>query len=465
MQIPLIHQQRFFIYRIALIGALGGLLFGYDTGVISGALLFIREQFHTTTLLQEVIVSSVVLGALLGAIISGRLADHFGRRVMLMAAAMAFMVGTILSTTAQQLSVLILGRFIIGFAIGTSSYTAPLFISEMAPPAFRGTLVLINAITITGGEALAFLIDYWLTPSHAWRWMFLAGLVPAIALWIGMLKLPETPRWLVAKHQIGRARAILMRIRPAVQVETELDTIQASFTTQSTGWKQLFSKKIRPVLWIGLILGIFQQFFGINTVMYYGPTIFQALGFHSQTAQMLATLGMGIVNTLFSLVCLLLIDKLGRRKLLLIGSGIAAICLVIVGAILQTNTPSPSLQWVALISLIFYIAGYCLSVGSLFWLIIAEIFPLSVRGLGMSIATAVQWGANFIVSMTFLSLFDAVGPAHTFWLYAIVCGLCVIYCYCQVPETRGVPLEDIEKNLQQQKPSRQLGLPVGVLGA
>jgi len=405
------------------------------------------------------VVSSVVLGALIGAALSGRLADHFGRRRMLMAAALAFIFSTLIATFASQVAELILGRFIIGFAIGVCSYTAPLFISEMAPAEFRGSLVLINAITITGGETIAFLVDYLLTPTHAWRWMFAIGLLPAAALFLGMILLPETPRWMVSKGLVDQARATLMRIRPSLSVAPELSAIQQSFSLKSAHWLQLFSKKIRPVLWIGIILGIFQQFFGINTVMYYGPTIFQALGFKSISTQMLGTLGMGVVNMLLSAVCMLLVDKLGRRNLLLCGSAIAGISLWTVGTCIQ-HIGHPVSQWLALFCMVTYIAGYCISVGSLFWLMIAEIFPLSIRGLGMSLATAVQWGANFLVSMTFLNIIEGIGATQTFWLYSTICFLCVLYCYCWVPETKGVPLENIEKNLEAAKPSRQLGLPV-----
>lgn len=454
------NQYHLHIYWITAIGALGGLLFGYDTGVISGALTFITQEFHINTLTQEMIVSSVVLGALFGSIFSGCLADKFGRRSMLMLAAVAFIISTLLATLANQVYELILGRFVIGFAIGVCSYTAPLFISEMAPAQFRGFLVLVNAITITGGEALAFLMDYWLAPTHSWRWMFGLGLIPACALLLGMISLPETPRWLVSKGKIQLAQETLERIRPKEAISAELHAIEQSFSLKSARWQQLFSKKIRPVLWIGILLGIFQQFFGINTVMYYGPTIFQSLGFNSISTQMLATLGMGLVNMLLSAICMVLVDKLGRRNLLLIGSAIAGISLVIVGACMQALHVSPILQWLALVFMVTYIAGYCISVGSLFWLIIAEIFPLSVRGLGMSLATAIQWGANFIVSMTFLHMVNGLGAAHTFWLFASICFLCIGYCYLYVPETKGVPLESIEQNLEAEKPSRQLGLPV-----
>ncbi len=449
-----------FVYLVALVGALGGLLFGFDTGVISGALMFIDETFKINTLAQEFIVSSVVLGAMAGAIASGRLADYFGRRFMLIMAALAFIIGSLFSTLATNGETLIIGRLILGLAIGVSSYTTPLFISEMAPAKYRGTLVLLNAITITGGEAIAFLIDYVFAEQHAWRYMFAMGLIPAVMLLVGMILLPETPRWLVLKGLMGRAQKTLQKIRHHSEVEKELNEIKESFSLKKANWQQLFSKKIRPVLWIGIALGVFQQFFGINTVMYYGPTIFKEAGFQSTSAQILATFGMGVVNTIMSAVCVLIIDRVGRRKLLLIGSAIAALSLFIVGHVFKANIHTDTQKWLALISLIVYIAGYCISVGSLFWLMISEIFPLSVRGLGMSVATSVQWAANFLVSMTFLTIIQYCGAANTFWLYAIMCILCFIYCYFCVPETKGVPLEQIEQNLAANKPSRQLGLPL-----
>jgi sugar porter (SP) family MFS transporter len=457
------NHPRYFVLWIATIGAMGGLLFGYDTGVISGALLFINQTFKPTTLMQEAIVSSVVLGALLGAIFSGRLADLFGRRRMLLTAAIAFITGTTISALAPNIASLIFSRLIIGFAIGISSYTTPLFISEMAPAKHRGSMVLLNAITITGGEAIAFLVDYALAPNQAWRLMFATGIIPAIFLLIGMLFLPETPRWMVLKGYVEKARKTLASIRNSWEIEPELKNIQQSFSLKQGNWKQLFSKKVRPVLIIGLGLGIFQQFFGINTVMYYGPMIFKAVGFQNAQGEILATFGMGIVNTIMSVFAVLVIDYIGRRKLLLIGSIIAAISLGIVGLTFNNSAHSEFLQWTAVVSMVIYISGYCISVGSLFWLMISEIYPLSIRGLGMSLATAVQWGANFVVSMTFLSIINTIGPAHTFWMYGTMCILCFAFVYYLVPETKGISLEQIEKNLAQNKPSRELGAPLNGL--
>jgi MFS transporter, SP family, galactose:H+ symporter len=453
------HDSKYFIYWIAIIGALGGLLFGFDTGVIAGALPFINHDFRLTIFMQESLVSSLILGAMLSAIVSGRLADYFGRRRMLINTALTFIIGTAITTFASSFTQLLIGRLLVGTAIGIASYTTPLFISEMAPTNRRGAMVLLNAITITGGQTLAFLSDYWLTPSHNWRMMYALGLLPAALLLIGMLRLPETPRWLMLQGHTAAARALLQRLRSPVQAEIELDNIQQTLTLKRAQWQQLFSKQLQPVLLIGVGLGIFQQFFGINTILYYGPLLFQQIGFHDTTAQILITLGMGVVNTVMSVITLLFVDRLGRRTLLLCGSMLAAFSLAIFGIAVKSHT-SLFPQWVAILCMVTFIAGYCISVGSLFWLIIAEIYPLKVRGFAMSLATAVQWGANFLVSMTFLSVLNVLGPAHTFWLYGGFCTLCWFFVYYWVPETKGVSLEQIEQNLACNIPMRELGKPL-----
>jgi len=423
------NPQRFFLFMVSSIAAIGGFLFGYDTGIISGALVFIRQTYPISTFTQELIVSAVVLGALLGAMSSGRLADHFGRRKMLIAMAVTFMLGTLLSTVAPTVSVLIVGRFIIGIAIGVTSYVAPLFISEMAPAKKRGSLVLLNGIMITGGEAIAFLVDYFLVPTHSWRIMFATGFIPAILLFIGMLLLPASPRWMVLKGQVTKAREILCKVREPEDVETELQAIQKSLSVTLGSWRQLFSKFMQPVLLIGLGLGIFQQFVGINTVMYYGPTIFQAAGFKSESAQILATFGMGIVNTVMSIVAVFVVDKIGRRRMLLGGMLIAGVSLSIVGWVFASHQQTGFYVWTTFVCMVTYIAGYSLSLGSLFWLVISEIYPLHLRGLAMSFVTAIQWGANFLVAVTFLTILNGLGPVFTFWMYAVMCLVSFLFCY------------------------------------
>jgi MFS transporter, SP family, galactose:H+ symporter len=457
------NQHTFFLILTTAIAALGGFLFGYDTGIISGALIFIRQTYPINTLAQEIIVSSVVLGALVGALSSGRLADTFGSRQMLIYMAITFIIGTLLSTFAPTVSVLILGRFIIGIAIGITSYVSPLFISEMAPAKKRGALVLLNGIMITSGETIAFLVDYALVPSQSWRLMFATGLIPAMLLFIGMIMLPASPRWMVLKGELTKAREVLSMIRHAHHVDDELNEILKRTKYDRSHWSQLFSKLLQPVLIIGLGLGILQQFIGINTVMYYGPSIFQAAGFQSEGAQLLATFGMGLINTVMSIVGVIIVDKIGRRHLLLGGTAIAAFSLGVVGWLFSYADHSSFFVWLTFVFMMIYIAGYSLSLGSLFWLVIAEIYPLNMRGLAMSFVTAVQWAANFLVALTFLSILGSIGPVYTFWMYGIMCVISFIFCYYLVPETSGISLEQIEHNLRQGKKSRELGQPIDAL--
>ena len=450
-----LHGRNQLLLRLtASIAAIGGFLFGYDTGIISGALMFIEQTYPMTTFMQELVVSSVVLGALIGAVSSGKLADHYGSRQMLIYMAVTFMLGTIISTLATNINTIIIGRFIIGVAIGITSYLSPLFISEMAPADQRGKLVLINGVMITGGETIAFLVDYALVPTASWRLMFATGFVPAAALLIGMLFLPPTPRWMVMKGQHQEAREILASMRHAAEAQDEYHEISNTARLHKSHWRELFSATLRPVLLIGLGLGILQQFVGINTVMYYGPAIFKSAGFTEASTQILATFVMGLINTIMSIVAVLVVDKIGRRRLLSGGMTIAMFSLGLVGLSFHFSI-SPALT---LTFMMLYIAGYSLSLGSLFWLIISEIYPLNIRGLAMSVVTAVQWAANFLVAVTFLSLLDSIGPATTFLIYSSMCLISIIFSYYLVPETRGISLEQIEINLRDGKHSRDLGL-------
>jgi SP family galactose:H+ symporter-like MFS transporter len=451
------HRSPIFLFITAAVAAIGGFLFGYDTGIISGALLFILKTFPANSFMQEVIVSAVVLGALIGAISSGRLADRIGSKSLLIYTAITFILGSLIASLALNLSMLITGRFIIGIAIGIASFISPLFISEMAPAKYRGSLVLLNAIMITGGESIAFLCDYLLADTQSWRLMFATGLIPAFLLLIGMLLMPASPRWMVLQGNLSKAKEILLFIRHPTQVEAELNEIIQYSNLKKSTWSDLFAKNLQPVLFIGLGLGIFQQFVGINTVMYYGPSIFKTAGFHSEQTQLLATFGMGLINTLMSIVAVLIVDKIGRRRLLLGGILVAGISLIAIGWIFYHSLEDENTAGIILIFMMFYIAGYSLSLGSLFWLLIAEIYPLNIRGLAMSFVTAVQWAANFMVAISFLSILNSIGPSYTFWIYAAMCVLSFFFCYYLVPETRGISLEQIEYNLRLGKSTRNLG--------
>lgn len=446
-----------FIYLIAVIGALGGFLFGYDTGIIAGALIFIQETFVMSTLLKELVVSTIVLGALIGAATSGQLANIFGRRRMLIVASLVFLVGTALAALAPEPWTLIVARFIIGLAIGVSSYTAPLFISEMAPREKRGALVLLNGIAITGGEVVAFLVDYALIPTQSWRYMMATGLIPALLLLIGMLYVPSTPRWMALKGRLSNARTILRKIRGKHKIKEEFQEILHSLDQPKGQWKSIFARRIRPVLIVGLGLGILQQFVGINTVMYYGPFIFKAAGFEGAGTQILATLVMGVVNTAMTVVAVLIVDRVGRRPLLLGGTFAAMLSLAVITILFRLHLPQTLSHWLTIIFMMTYIAAYSLSLGSLFWLIISEIYPLNIRSLAMSFVTSVQWLANFIVAASFLTILNTIGPSYTFGLYGFMCFVAFLFSFFWVPETRGTSLEEIEDNLMLGKPSRELG--------
>ena len=438
-------KESHFLWVVASIAALGGFLFGYDTGVISGAIIFIQQTFFLGTVYSEWVVSSVVLGALLGALCSGVLADRFGRRLMLLLAALFFIIGTLLTMMAWQVWILISGRLIIGLAIGISSYTTPLFISEMAPANRRGALVLLSVVMITSGEAISFLVDYSLASTQSWRLMLGSGLIPAILLLLGLLLLPTSPRWLVLKGQVQKAKKTLSRLRGSANIEGEFEEIADTLNAPAFRWRDLLSKPWRKVLVIGVVLGVLQQFVGINTVMYYGPILFNQLGFANTTTSIFATFIMGLVNTLMSIVALLCVDKLGRRRLLLYGFAIAGISLLLLSYGLPDVAHRSSEKIELLALMITYIAGYSLGIGGLFWVIIAEIYPLQCRGFAMSIVTAVQWAANFIVAASFLSILSYLGIAWTFLLYASVCAVGFVFCYFFLPETKQRSLEWIQK--------------------
>ncbi len=438
-------KESYFLWVVASIAALGGFLFGYDTGVISGAIIFIQDTFALNTLYSEWVVSSVVLGALLGALCSGLLADRFGRRFMLLLSALFFIVGTILAMMAWQVWILMLGRLIIGLAIGISSYTTPLFISEMAPANKRGALVLLSVVMITSGEAISFLVDYGLAQTQSWRLMLGSGLIPAVLLLLGLLLLPTSPRWLVLKGQVQKAKKTLSRLRGHTDIDSEFEEIADTLNRTEFKWRDLFYQPWRKVLMIGVVLGVLQQFVGINTVMYYGPILFNQLGFESTTASIFATLIMGVVNTLMSIIALLCVDKLGRRRLLLYGFAIAGVSLLLLSCGLANVVHREEAKIGLLFLMITYIAGYSLGIGGLFWVIIAEIYPLQCRGFAMSIVTAIQWAANLIVAASFLSILSYFGVVWTFSLYASVCILGFVFCYFFLPETKARSLEWIQK--------------------
>jgi MFS transporter, SP family, galactose:H+ symporter len=446
-----------FVYVAAAISALGGMLFGYDTGVISGAILFIRKDFILSPTQVEMVVSCVLVGALLGAIAGGVLADRFGRRRVIIVTAILFAAGAIETALAPSLMLLIAGRIIVGIAIGVASFATPLYISEVAPVNIRGRLVSINQVALTSGIVISYLVDYSLVAVQGWRWMFALATVPATILAIGMFLLPESPRWLVSQNLIDSAQKVLIRIRGNKDVSVELEEIQKSLAVQSGGWRDLFTPVIRPALIVGVGLAILQQITGINTVIYYAPMVFEFTGVKSASASILATVGVGVVNVAMTVVALLLVDRVGRRPLLLIGLTGMIIGLGVLGLAFRLPSLSGSLGWIAEISLMLYVGAFAIGLGPVFWLLISEIYPLKIRGVAMSVATSANWGANLFVAITFLTLIQATGRSSTFWLYGLVGIVAWLFTWFYVPETKGRSLEDIESHWKAGKHPRAMG--------
>jgi sugar porter (SP) family MFS transporter len=436
-----------FVFIAAVFAALGGLLFGYDTGVISGALIFIKSQFQLSVFHQELVVSVVLIGAAVGALGGGRLADAFGRRLMLIVTALIFMAGALVCAAAASVGALIVGRIIVGLGIGLSSSTVPVYISEVSPPGARGWQVSLFQLAITIGILGAYLVDYGFAASGGWRWMLGLAVVPGALLGLGMLAMPETPRWLAKHGHAESARKVLARIRGTQDVQAEFQEIQSTLSqAEERGhFSDLLAVSVRPALVVGVGLAIFQQITGINTVIYYAPTIIQSAGIPSASGAILATAGIGLVNVLMTIVAMWLIDRAGRRPLLVTGISGMVISLGVLGFVFRTHEPSAGMGWLAVVILMAYVASFAISLGPIFWLLIAEIYPLRVRGIAEGTAAGTNWAANLLVSLTFLSLLQALGPSWTFWLYGLLSIGSLLFSYSLVPETKGRTLEEIEQ--------------------
>lgn len=433
-----------FVYVAAVFSALGGMLFGYDTGVISGAILFIKKDFGLASGLQEITVSAVLVGAVIGAAIGGKMADNFGRRKTIITAAIIFAAGAIGTAFAPSIIPLIIGRIIVGIAIGVASFTAPMYISEVSPVKIRGELVSLNQLAVTVGIVVSYLAGYALAKTGNWRMMLGLAAIPAATLGIGMFFMPPSPRWLVSHNLVDRARTVLQRIRGTSDVQNEMQDIEASVQQQSKNWREILTPMIRPALIVGIGLAVFQQVTGINTVIYYAPTIFQSAGFKSASAAILATMGVGIVNVIMTIVAMQLVDRLGRRPLLLMGIGGMVASLIFLGLAFWFKDASGIIGWLSAGSLMLYVGSFAIGLGPVFWLLISEIYPLNIRGVAMSIATVFNWGANLIVGATFLSLINMLGQSGTFWLFAAMGLVSWFFVWFLVPETKGRTLEQIE---------------------
>jgi SP family galactose:H+ symporter-like MFS transporter len=451
------------IYFLAGVAAIAGLLFGYDEGVIAVASPSLQRSFPMSAMENGFTTAAVPLGALVGAILAGKLTERLGRRLVLMLAAALFALGALAAAIVETIWMLMLARLVLGLAIGVAAVVAPLFIAEAAPLRIRGALVSTYQLAITAGIVLSYLTGLVFGGPDTWRVMFALGAVPGLVFLIGLLFLPESPRWLVLKNRDADATASLHRLRgTGADVAGEVEAIHANvLAEQRTAVRapSVLAPWVRPALIIGTVLYFLQQLSGINAVIYYAPTIFQHAGLDGQSTQVMATVGVGLVNFVVTILAMMLIDRWGRRPLLVAGFiGTAATLLLIALAVVAQDV-FPS--WIVVVALFGYIASFAISLGPLPHLMMSEVFPLSVRGAGMSISSVSNWGFNFIVVFLFPLMLSTIGLAGAFTLFAVVCLGGILFTMALVPETRGVSLEEIEAHLRAGEPLSALGVPNG----
>jgi len=441
-----------FLLRIAVIAAIGGFLFGYDTGIISGAQLYITKDLHASTLEQQWLVGSLLVGAVGGAIASAYSSDRIGRKRTKIIAGVVYLIGGLASGFAPSIGMLLVARFVLGLAVGTASFVSVEYISEQAPKQLRGGVTSFNQLMVTLGILVSYLVAAgFQNVGGTWRWMLGLSAVAGLALAVGMMTVPESPRWLVANGRVDEARTVLGRTRAADEIDDEVDEIQQTAEKESQRrFTELFSNPLRPLMIVGLILAAGQQLIGVNTVIYYSATILHFTGLSADDS-VLQAISVGVTNVIFTIIAVLLLDRVGRRPLLLTGTAAAVVALVGLGLWFQLGSWQHH-GWLALAFLLLFMAGFAIGLGPVFWLMISEIYPLAIRSKAMSVATVVNWAANFAVSYLFLQLVGAVGKPITFWIYAAFGILSFGFFFWRLPETRHRSLEQIE---------RELGVPAG----
>jgi sugar porter (SP) family MFS transporter len=450
------HMSRYLL-AVGLVVMLAGLLFGYDQGVISGALSGIDKTFHPSTLVIEIITSWVTLGAMVGALVAGVLTERLGRRFTIVLAALIFVVGALLEALSPNTTVLVIGRLVLGAGVGIASVAAPLYGAENAPARTRGRFVSLYQMAITIGIFLAYFADYLLISGNGWRVMLGISAIPAVLLLFAVWPLRDSARWYLKVGRRSDAEDVIHRIDPDADVAAEVSSIEEVLATETQAtWGEVFAREWRRPLMVAGLLAVLQQLTGINAIIYYADTIFAAAGFNNPTSQSLATLwAVGGVNVVATLIAVFWVDRFGRKPLLLIGStGMFMGLVVVAGAFFQlskvtssehaTTTAPTEAGVLALVGLVVFIASFAFSLGPVVWTVINEVFPSRIRGRGVAVATAINWLAAWVVAQTFLSLVDAITTQGTFLLFAGFCVLTFVYVRFFVPETKGKTLEQVE---------------------
>ncbi len=434
------HTPRY-TYLIAAVAATGGMLFGYDIGVISGAENLLKAHFRLSSGAEELAVAAVLIGSVIGGIFGGRLADRISRRYALLAMAIVYAAGAVLSALAFSLVSFVAFRILTGIAVGASSMIVPAYIAEVSPVSIRGGLVILQQLAISCGILASYLLDFaFNSAGWGWRPMFAAAVVPAIVLGVGMMFMSHSPRWLGMQGRWEEAEQVLARTEPDRKDE-ELELIRHNIEeTEHSSWREFLQPGVRGALVAGVGLAMFQQFIGPNTVLFYTPTIFGYAGWTGDP--LVATIFVGLTLFVFVLPTIAVVDLVGRKPLFYLGLAGMGSMLVLLGLAFDFGARSWGV-WV-LVILLVYVGFYSLSISPLFWLMTAEVFPNRLRATGASVSTVANWSANLLISVTFLSLVNAIGKSWTFWTYAILAGLAIVFVWRCVPETKGHPLEHID---------------------
>ncbi len=440
---PLVNQG--FIRRVSFIAGLGGILYGFDMGVIAAALVYVRDTFHLSTMMQEVLVIAVLLGVMIGALVGGTIADRVGRRKTLVAGGILFIIGSIIAPLSPNVGVLFIARTLLGIAVGFTSVTAPVYVSELAPPKSRGMLIGLYQFALTLGIAVADLVGYWFAGPQGWRLMFAFGLIPAVLFLFLVLTVPESPRWLFAQNRPAEAESVLMSYTDLAGARVLMEDIRVSLLTpMERRWSALWSPAVRPSLFIAVGFMLLTPVTGINAVVYYGPQIFTLAGISSDKSAIFATLLVAVTNVLATVIALVLVDRIGRKPLLYAGLGGMITALLVLSLSFHEQVAlGHSMGLIATACLMFFITCYAFSIGPIAWILVSEVFPLRVRGRGVAAATLSFGSSNFLVSLTFLSLIHAAGTALTFAIGAVFCMLTLIFVRYVIPETKGRELESI----------------------
>lgn len=442
--------------RATIISTLGGLLFGYDTGVINGALPYMQEDLGLTPLTEGLVTSSLLVGAAFGALFGGRLADRSGRRRMLMVLAVIFLAGTLACTFAPSTAVMIAARFVLGLAVGGASVTVPVYLAEVSPSARRGQTVTRNELMIVTGQLLAFVSNAYLGNTFGesgaiWRWMLVLATLPALVLWIGMHFMPESPRWLASKGRFGETLSVLQRIRSASEARAEFEDVKAlaveDAKTRMGSWKDLNVPWLRRIFAVGIGLAVIQQITGVNSIMYYGTQILAQSGFGREAA-LTANIANGVISVAATFVGIWLLGKVGRRRMLITGQLGTTAALLLIGVFSLVLPEGTARGFVILSLTVTFLAFQQGAISPVTWLMLSEIFPLNIRGLGMGASAFVLWTVNFLVGFGFPQLLAGIGLSNTFFVFALLGLGAITFAAKYIPETKDKSLEELEHHFK-----------------